>query len=275
MKNLSASRMGILDDCLAPMRPEPQFDWRDVPIGKRGKPLAQKGYTREGTGLALASDHLAHGIPLDELPWRTLAQAANLAPAMLETVKKKTTMLAAWRAKYNLEGGRAEVAFARGAVSGGVYEVRGRADGYLDVGDLQPCGTIDLLAWWRHRGRLIPYVIEMKSGFQFQPAPAEHAQARTCSWLAARALGFDTVACTVLRLETAQYFELPQVAPHVFDAFDLDVIEAGIDDTIAALRADREREADPRPGPHCAEKFCPSRYSCAAGMAWKAERKAG
>lgn len=272
--------MGILDHCFATMRGEPQFAWRDRKPGKRKAELALPGYTREGSAIARASELLCiEDRELDEVQWDEIRREFTLAPAMFRTVQKKIAVLRTWRAQYprELAGARCEVGFRR-TRDGRFLETRGRAHGYPDVEELEPCCTVDLLARWLHQGRWIPWVIEMKSGFGFQEDPVSHAQARTCSWLAGGALRERTVASTVLRIEEHAFFELPlaQRRPHVFDSFDLEVVGMGIDEHIENISRDREQPvAVPMPGPHCSEKFCPSRYSCAAGLAWKAERKAG
>lgn len=113
------------------------------------------------------------------------------------------------------------------------------------------CGTADVVALVA--GGRAALIADWKTGDGSGAGP----QLRTLAVMASRALRLDSVTVCALEVTAAGVRE---VCRETLDAFELDA-HAG---ELAELLA-RVPTAEPTPGPHCSEGYCPARATCPAG----------
>lgn len=120
------------------------------------------------------------------------------------------------------------------------------------------CGTADLVLLWR-KPTAAAYVYDWKTGDGSGAGP----QLGALAVMVSRAFGIDTVS--VSALEVSKH-GVEEVAVESFDAFAL----AGLAGELAELVA-KIPDAEPQPGSHCGELYCPARLTCPAGQGALAE----
>jgi len=123
---------------------------------------------------------------------------------------------------------------------------------YSQAGAGRFAGTADIVAI-ECNGTKRAYVADWKTGDGSNAGP----QLRALALMVARAHGLDVV--TVEALEVSDMGVRP-VCREELDAFALDAIAGELGEAIHEINA-----AEPRPGPHCGELYCPARASCPAG----------
>jgi len=113
------------------------------------------------------------------------------------------------------------------------------------------CGTADLVLVTRVQGKPVAAMVwDWKTGNSSESGP----QLRALSLMVARALGVDHVTCAALDVGPLGVRELYR---EDLDAFEL----ANIAGTLADLTA-QIPGAQPQPGAHCSELFCPAKLTC-------------
>lgn len=159
----------------------------------------------------------------------------------------------AWVDHFGREQLRAEVAFAWDPATD-TAEIIGQNLGrdYSAGGD-RLCGSADIVAV--SRVTKTGYVGDWSTGDGSKKGP----QLRTLALMLARAEGL--VAVTVEGLEVSAE-GVRSVCREDLDAFQLAAIAGELAEQLAAVAT-----AEPVPGPHCAELYCPARATCPAGRA--------
>lgn len=116
-------------------------------------------------------------------------------------------------------------------------------------------GTADLVSI---TGR-VGYVADWKTGDGSGAGP----QLRTLAVMLARALDLESVTVCALEVTASGVVE---VARETLETFDLGVHAGELAEAIASVPT-----AEPRPGAHCGDLYCPARTTCPAGQAAIAE----
>ena len=159
----------------------------------------------------------------------------------------------AWVDSFGREQLRAEVAFAWDPATD-TAEIIGQNIGRdYSAGGGRICGTADIVAI--SRVAKAGYVGDWSTGDGSKKGP----QLRTLALMLARAEGL--VAVTVEGLEVSAE-GVRSVCREDLDAFDFASVAGEIAENLAKVPT-----AEPKPGPHCAELFCPALATCPAGRA--------
>lgn len=114
------------------------------------------------------------------------------------------------------------------------------------------CGTADLVLR-DAEGTLCVY--DWKTGDASKSGP----QLRTLAVLAASALGETRVRVAALQVSAAG---VEEIGAETLDEWDLTVVSGEISGHV-----ERIQDAEPTPGSHCGELYCPARLKCPAGTA--------
>lgn len=228
----SASKTGLLAHCAWWAGPEAR--WDDVP-----GPRAERG-TRFHQAIARYVD-------------------TGEREQVGEDIAAEYEHAVAWVISYGRQFLRPEVAFAWDHVTDRAEELRAAAMGERDYssGAGRLCGTADLVSI--RTGIPAAFVADWKTGDGSGAGP----QLRTLAVMVARAWGLQSVTVCALEVTAAGVVE---VARETLDAFELDAHAGELAEHIAAVPT-----AEPKPGPHCGELYCPARTTCPAGEAAVAE----
>lgn len=113
------------------------------------------------------------------------------------------------------------------------------------------CGTADVVAVTSDGKAAL--IADWKTG----DGSGAGSQLRTLALMATRALKLDSVTVVALEVTAAGVRE---VCREDLDVFDLDAHAGELAELLAAVPT-----AEPVPGPHCGERYCPARASCPAG----------
>ncbi len=119
------------------------------------------------------------------------------------------------------------------------------------------CGTADLVVNDAGAGEV--WVFDWKTGSGEGAGP----QLRVLGLMAARAYGVDTVRVAALEVSKSGVNE---VAWETLDAFALAGIAGDLAEQLASIK-----DAEPKPGSHCGELYCPARLTCPLGNTAMAE----
>jgi hypothetical protein len=112
------------------------------------------------------------------------------------------------------------------------------------------CGTADLVLWHAESEDLVVY--DYKTGSADNAGP----QLRTLGLMAARAYGVEHATVAALEVRASGVTE---VGREELDAFALAGIAGELAEQLAAIET-----AEPQPGSHCGELYCPARAACPA-----------
>lgn len=221
----TASKAGLLLACGYFARPE--AEWYDVsgPAADRGTRLHRAIAAYVSTGEVS---------PLDEDIADLFASAR------------------AWVDHFGREKLAAEVAFAWHPETDTAERVT-LAD-ERDYSDMQAegklCGTADLVAV--SRATRAGYIADWKTGDASNAGP----QLRTLALMLARAEGLDMVTVEALQVDETGVTHL---CTETLDAFALAAVSGDLAEAVAGVPT-----AEPVPGPHCGEGYCPARATCPA-----------
>jgi hypothetical protein len=154
---------------------------------------------------------------------------------------------------------RPEVAFAWDPAADAA-EILGGTDRDYSKGAGRLCGTADLvLVSYADKKPTTVMVWDWKTGDGSGAGP----QLRALGLMAARAFGVDSATVAALEVRKSGVTE---VAREELDAFALAGVAGELAEQIAAIPT-----AEPAPGSHCGELYCPARLSCPLGTAATAE----
>lgn len=171
--------------------------------------------------------------------------------AIDEDIQALFTSAVAWVEHFGRDALAAEVAFAWDPVADSAErtEVKDReyafaqTNGYL-------CGTADLVAISRFTKT--GYIADWKTGDGSNAGP----QLRALALMLARAEDLDSV--TVEALEVSE-MGVRHVCTETLDAFALAAVAGELAESLAAVPT-----AQPQPGTHCGDLYCPARATCPA-----------
>ena len=122
------------------------------------------------------------------------------------------------------------------------------------------CGTADLVLVVKLDGKRVAAMVwDWKTGDGRGSGP----QLRTLGLMVARALDIETVTVAALEVRKSGVTE---VALEELDAFALAGVAGELAEQLAMVAS-----AEPMPGSHCGELYCPARLSCPVGTAATAE----
>ena len=113
------------------------------------------------------------------------------------------------------------------------------------------CGTADLVRY--DAATATAYVDDWKTGDGSSAGP----QLRTLAVMVSRAYRVERVVIAALEVTAAGVREVCQ---ETLDGFELDAIAGELQEQLAAVAS-----AEPTPGPHCTELYCPARGTCPSG----------
>jgi len=112
------------------------------------------------------------------------------------------------------------------------------------------CGTADLVAV--SRATRAGYIADWKTGDASNAGP----QLRTLALMLARAEGLDMVTVEALQVDETGVTHL---CTETLDAFALAAVSGDLAEAVSSVPT-----AEPVPGPHCGEHYCPARATCPA-----------
>lgn len=225
MTRATASKAGLLAECGWWARPEAEWATSTSAAAERGTAFHE----------AIA-DYVDTGVLLEAYP----EEIAALMPAA-----------AAWVDSFGRTALQAEVAFAWHPVDDDAVRRLSRHRDYrADQARGYLCGTVDLVAI--SRATNVGYVADWKTGDASTAGP----QLRALALMLARAEGLECVTVEALEV-TAE--GVTTRCTETLDAFALDAVAGEIAEALAAVST-----AEPNPGRHCAEMYCPARATCPA-----------
>ncbi len=232
---VTASKVGLLAYCQAFARPEMQWDNRSSAAAERG--------TRFHKAIALYIE-CEPGVPLKVED--DIAEEFRHAKAWVDSVGRSSL--------------RAEVAFAWDAELDTATIIKQDGDRDYSKGEGRLCGTADVVQVVTADGKPTTVMIyDWKTGSGESAGP----QLRALGLMAARAFGVQSA--TVAALE-ARASGVTEVAREELDAFALSGVAGELAEQTAAIAT-----AEPMPGSHCGELYCPARLSCPLGTTATAE----
>ncbi len=234
---VTASKVGLLAYCQAFARPEMQWDNRSSAAAERG--------TRFHKAIAL---YIAcePGVPLkveDDIAEEF--QQAKLWLASLGIARSSLS---------------AEIAFAWDADIDTATIIEQASDRDYSAGKGRLCGTADVVLVVTADGKPTTVMVwDWKTGSGESAGP----QLRALGLMAARAFGVQSATVAALEVRASGVTE---VAREELDAFALAGVAGELAEQTAAIAT-----ADPMPGSHCGELYCPARLSCPLGTTATAE----
>ena len=163
----------------------------------------------------------------------------------------------AWVDAFGREKLGAELAFAWDPVADRAEVIGQNIGREYAAGGARLCGSADVVAV--NRERLAGFIGDWATGDGSRKGP----QLRTLAVMLARAEGLETITVQSLEVDASG---VRVVVNETLDSFDLAAIAGGLAEAIAAIPT-----AEPVPGLHCAELWCPARASCPVGRAIVAE----
>lgn len=163
---------------------------------------------------------------------------------------------AAWVDDFGREKLASEVAFAWDPVTDTAERIPAVERDY-QAGAGRLCGTADLVAV--QRATKTGYIGDWKTGDGSGAAP----QLRALALMLARAEDLDSVTVEALEVTPAG---VTAICREELDAFALAAVAGELAESLAAVPT-----AEPKPGPHCGELYCPARATCPAGTSAVAE----
>lgn len=227
----TASKAGLLSACQ--WWATPAAEWADTTsaAAARGTYFHERiaDYVVTGSEMQLAADVAADG------------RAGGAGDLLLSA--------RAWVESFGRDKLAAEVAFAWDPMTDTAerIEVKGRD---YSAGKGRFCGTADLVAV--SRMTKVGYIADWKTGDGSKAGP----QLRALALMLARAEGLDSVTVEALEVSAEG---VRHVCTETLDAFALSAVAGELAEALAAVET-----AEPNPGPHCGELYCPSRATCPA-----------
>jgi hypothetical protein len=228
---VSASKVGLLAHCQAFARPEMEWDNRSSEAAERG--------TRFHTAIArwIASDRLGDFVIEDDI-----REEYEQAKAWVESLGSNRPPL------------RVEVAFAWDPATDKA-ELLGSTNRDYSRGQGKLCGTADLVMLVQNGGAPTAAMVwDWKTGSGENAGP----QLRALGLMVARAYQVEHVTVAALEVRASGVAE---VAREELDGFALAMLAGELAEQVAAIPT-----AEPRPGSHCGELYCPARLSCPLGQ---------
>lgn len=157
-----------------------------------------------------------------------------------------------WVDSYGRDLLRAEVMLAWDPASDVAEYIPGAERDY-QAGVGRFCGTADLIAV--NRNLRTGYVGDWATGDGTGKGP----QLRTLAMMLARAEGLDSVTVEALEVSSSG---VTHVCRETLDSFALAAVAGELAENIGAIPG-----AEPEPGPHCGDLYCPARATCPAVVA--------
>lgn len=222
---VTASKVGLLQYCQAFARPEMQWDTRSSEAAERG--------TRFHKAIAL---YIAcePGVPLK----------------VEDDIAEEFKHAKVWVDSVGREKLRAEVAFAWDLATDAA-EILDASERDYSKGAGRLCGTADVVMVTEMDGKPVAVTVwDWKTGDGTGAGP----QLRALGLAAARAYGVEAVTVAALEVRASGVTE---VAREDLDGFALAAIAGELAEQAAAIAT-----AEPQPGSHCGELYCPARLSC-------------
>ncbi len=225
----TASKVGLLEHCLAWARPEMKWEWSSSPAAERGtrfhRAIARYAVTRE-------REHVEDDIAQE------YAHACDWIDS-LEIIGKSYLEV--------------EIAFAWDPVTDTAESIGTDRDYSKAFGRLG--GTADLVLVVKVDGKRVAVMVwDWKTGSGENAGP----QLRTLGLMAARAYGVEHATVAALEVRASGVAE---VAREELDSFALAGVAGELAEMIAAIAT-----AEPQPGSHCGEMYCPARLHCPVGQ---------
>lgn len=221
---VTASKTGLLSHCQYWARPE--AEWSDT-----SSAAADRG-TRFHREIAA---YVATGETASVMP------DEDIAPLLLSAV--------AWVDAFGREKLASEVAFAWDPVTDTAERIPAVERDY-QAGAGRLCGTADIVAVSRFTKA--GYVGDWSTGDGSKKGP----QLRALALMLARAEGLDMVTVEALEVDATG---VRHVCTETLDAFALAAVAGELAEGLAAVPT-----AEPQPGPHCGDLYCPARATCPA-----------
>lgn len=177
----------------------------------------------------------------------------GVVPELDEDIAQPFASARAWVDSFGREQLRAEVAFAWDPATDTASILGQNIGRDYSAGGGRLCGSADLVAV--NRGLKVGYIGDWSFGDGTKKGP----QLRTLAVMLARAEGLASVTVEALEVSAEG---VRQVCREDLDAFQLAAIAGERAEQRAAIAT-----AEPVPGPHCADLYCPARATCPAGRA--------
>ena len=225
---VTASKVGLLTYCQAWAQPGMEWDTRSSAAADRG--------TRFHKAIAWYAEE-------------------GLRGKEEEDIRQEMDHACAWVDALNAAPGSLliECAFAWDSETDTAEEI-GRDRDYSE-GDGRLCGTADLVMVVTAGGKPTAAMVwDWKTGDGSGAGP----QLRALGLMVARALGVESVTVAALEVKASGVTE---VAREDLDAFALAGVAGELAEQLAAIDG-----AEPTPGSHCGELYCPAKLSCPVGQ---------
>lgn len=156
----------------------------------------------------------------------------------------------AWVDAFGRERLEAEVAFAWDPVTGEAERIGTNLGRDYSRGKGRFCGSADLISV--SRATKVGYVGDWSTGDGSRKGP----QLRALALMLSRVEGLESVTVEALEVDATG---VRHVCTETLDAFALAAVAGELAEALAAVPA-----AEPRPGPHCGDMYCPARATCPA-----------
>lgn len=179
-------------------------------------------------------------------------ETGNMSVEWEEDIQAEMVHAVAWVERFGREKLAAEVAFAWNPATDRAWHLETEERDYgaaQDAGYL--CGTADLVAI--QRDTRAGYIGDWKTGSADSAGP----QLRALAVMLARAEGLDMVTVEALEVTSSG---VVHVGTEMLDSFALAAAAGELAEHLAEVET-----AEPTPGPHCGEMYCPARAKCPAG----------
>lgn len=220
----TASKVGLLSACQWFARPEAEWD------------TSTSAAADKGTRFHAC---VAHYIEVGE--WKLAGDDDDIV-ALCDSAQ-------AWVDSFGRHRLAAEVAFAWDPVTDTAERIEVKNRDY-SAGKGRLCGTADVVAVQRFTKT--GYIGDWKTGDGSKSGP----QLRALALMLARAEGLDSVTVEALEVSAEG---VRFVCTETLDAFALAAVAGELAEALAAVPT-----AEPQPGPHCGELYCPARATCPA-----------
>lgn len=225
---VTASKVGLLSSCQWFARPEAEWDTSTSAAADRG--------TRFHAAIA---HYVEHGkwVPADD------GSDEDIVPLFLSA--------RAWVDHFGRDALRAEVAFAWDPAADTAWRLKTEGRDYAaEQARGHICGTADIVAI--SRATRVGYIADWKTGDGSGAGP----QLRALALMLARAENLDSVTVEALEVSDTG---VRHVCTETLDAFALAAVAGELAEAAASIAT-----AEPQPGPHCGDQWCPARATCPA-----------
>lgn len=175
----------------------------------------------------------------------------GVVPEVADDIRAELAAAVAWVDHMGREKLAAEAAFAWDPVTDTAERLEGGERDY-SAGKGRLCGTADLVAVSRHAKA--GWIGDWKTGDASGAGP----QLRALALMLARTEGLETVTVEALHVDATG---VASFCRETLDAFALAAVAGELAEAVEAIPT-----AEPVPGPHCGEMYCPARATCPAGQ---------